>query len=863
MEFTNLQPQPKCLNGPRGYLGQKGYTLLKKDLTPEQQVELKRELTAKPFTQGSVVSKVQHTFPVYRESDNKFYVPRYFGESYFGPHTKNKISPGEDITVQFMGDLRDNQKPVVKTFIDHVKKNDEGGGGLLELPCAYGKCLGVDTPIIMYDGKIKLVQDVEVGDKIMGDDSTPRNVISLARGREMMYRVCSKKGDGYIVNESHILSLKCSTNHSKNMKKGQVIDMSVLEYLNLPKCFHGRGGPLLGYRVPLDFEEKSIEIDPYLFGYWLGDGSSRGTLISTQESTVIKYIVECFKNNHTSLYLKYTGDQYDYRINSMTNNNIMMDFLRGYNLLQNKHIPLHYKCNSRKIRLQLLAGIIDSDGYFCHNCYEITQKNEKLLDDIVYLARSLGFYSFKKQITKICYNSKNGQKKGTYFLTNICGKGLEEIPVSCIRKKAHPRRLIKDILNYRIKLEKIGIDDYYGFEIDGNRRFVLGDFTVTHNTVLSLNIISQLQKKSLIIVHKEFLMNQWIERIKQFLPTARVGKIQGQTIDIEDKDIVIGMLQSLSMKEYPATTFDSFGLTIIDEVHHISSEVFSCALFKLVTKYMLGLSATMNRKDGTTKIFKMFLGEVVYKGTRDEQHSVVVRAIDYVSNDEDFKTVVTDYRGQTQYSTMIVKLCEFNHRSEFILRVLGDLLKESEEKNQKQQIMILAHNKSLLKYLYDAVEARKIATVGYYVGGMKEQALKESELKQVIIATYSMAAEALDIKTLTTLIMATPKTDIEQAVGRILREKHGSPIVVDIIDEHQPFKNQWSKRKAFYKKQNYKIIHSSNLTYQPNTNLWKVEYNPNSCVGGASSKSNYTFKNDEDDENVLLKGKCLIKFKKN
>jgi len=146
---------------------------------------------------------------------------------------------------------------------------------------------------------------------------------------------------------------------------------------------------------------------------------------------------------------------------------------------------------------------------------------------------------------------------------------------------------------------------------------------------------------------------------------------------------------------------------------------------------------------------------------------------------------------------------------------------------------------------------------------MKEQALKESELKQVIIATYSMAAEALDIKTLTTLIMATPKTDIEQAVGRILREKHGSPIVVDIIDEHQPFKNQWSKRKAFYKKQNYKIIRSSNLNYQPNANLWKVEYNPNSCAVGTSSKSNYTFKNDEDDENVLLKGKCLIKFKKN
>ena len=128
-------------------------------------------------------------------------------------------------------------------------------------------------------------------------------------------------------------------------------------------------------------------------------------------------------------------------------------------------------------------------------------------------------------------------------------------------------------------------------------------------TVCALNIISALKKKTLVIVHKEFLMNQWIERIQQYLPTAKIGKIQGQIIDIEGKDIVLAMLQSLSMKDYPTSLFDSFGLTIIDEVHHISSEVFSCALFKLVTKYMLGLSATMNRKDGTTYVFKMFLGE--------------------------------------------------------------------------------------------------------------------------------------------------------------------------------------------------------------------------------------------------------------
>lgn len=337
-------------------------------------------------------------------------------------------------------------------------------------------------------------------------------------------------------------------------------------------------------------------------------------------------------------------------------------------------------------------------------------------------------------------------------------------------------------------------------------------------TTLSLYICSELKVKTLVIVHKEFLLNQWIERIHQFLPTARVGRIQGSVIDIENKDIVIGMLQSLSMKDYPDGTFSSFGLTIIDEVHHISSEVFSCALFKIVTKYMLGLSATMNRKDGTTKVFKMFLGDVVYKGDRDQEHDVIVRGIQYRSDDDEFNSTVTNFRGDIVYSTMISKLCAYNKRSEFILRVLTDMLKE----NNEQQIMILAHNKSLLTYLYDAIENRKIASVGYYVGGMKEAALKESETKKVVIATYSMASEALDIKTLTTLIMATPKTDIEQSVGRILRQRHSNPIVVDIIDQHEPFIRQWYKRRNFYKKHNYQIIQTTSTKYTPDTTQWKT-----------------------------------------
>jgi hypothetical protein len=295
-----------------------------------------------------------------------------------------------------------------------------------------------------------------------------------------------------------------------------------------------------------------IELDPYLLGYWLGDGRSNGTGITTQEASVLKYLTgDCFQNKHSSLYLQYTGSQYDYRINSLTTDhkNFMMDFLRKNNLVNNKHIPHNYKCNDRTVQLELLAGLIDSDGYYHDNCYDIIQKNETLLDDILFVARSLGFAAYKTACKKSCMY-KGEKREGTYYKASISGQGLEDIPVKCLRKKAHTRKQIKDALNTRIKIEKLDIDDYYGFEIDGNRRFVLGDFTVTHNTIMALKIISLLATKTLILVHKEFLMNQWIERITDFLPSARVGKIQGPTFDIENKDIVIGMIQSLYDKEY-------------------------------------------------------------------------------------------------------------------------------------------------------------------------------------------------------------------------------------------------------------------------------------------------------------------------
>jgi superfamily II DNA or RNA helicase len=690
------------------YLGKKGYTIPKSILLEQDYEFLKKELYMKPMVMGK--EQLDGAFAVYRENDAKMYLPRFYGISRYGLPPRSEIQTGEDCDIEFVGELRDYQQKIVKTYVDHVSRpicagSDDGkeaafgfdksaafgketafgksaafgGGGILEVPCGRGKCLGKDTPVLMYDGTIRLVQDIMVGDLLMGDDSTPRTVLTLARGRETMYRINEMNNNmntgntsatHYTVNQSHILSLKTPTD--------KIIDISVLDYLSQKEN-------LFGYRIP------------------------------------------------------------------------------------NTKWPLKYS----------------------------------------------------------------------------------------------------------ITIQKLGMDDYYGFEIDGNRRFVLGDFTVTHNTVMGLKIITELAassgcnaKKTIILVHKEFLMNQWIERIADFLPSARVGKIQANKLEIEGNDIVIGMIKTLFTRDFPTGTFDSFGLTIIDEVHHIGSEMFSRCLLKIVTPYILGISATVERKDKLTKVLYMYIGPKIYSEERSAEDAVTVHGIYYktAQMDDEFNETEYDFKGQPKYSTMITKLCNYGPRSDFIVRVLGDTLAAYCSGDQSSglngQVMILSHNRSLLTYLYNAITHRELASVGFYVGGMKERDLKETEEKQVVLATYSMAAEALDIKTLSILIMATPKKDIEQSVGRILRVKHKNPIVIDIVDPHSLFQNQWATRKRFYKKCNYNIVSIDSTKYKGMSleadglnNCWKRVFSAikNDCVENVRSLE------DEDDEDMAVK-KDRIQF---
>ena len=400
-----------------------------------------------------------------------------------------------------------------------------------------GKCLAPDTKVMMVNGTTKQAKDIKVNDNLMGDDSSPRKVLSICKGKGQMYKIVPVRGDPYIVNGPHILCLKSSgyksitwggekeqryraawmQKHKYSSKsfsiasygtkekayeaakeflktvpsdKGKIIHISVDDYLKKPAQWRIN---YYTYHVGIEFVEQEVTLDPYIVGHWLGDGDSAGPRFTSADHEIVDYYKEYFDG--TGITVKYMQN-YHYAVTTNTKTggsgkNWFTNALNEYNLINNKHIPHEYLCNSRENQLKLLAGLIDSDGSNDHNRgIDIIQKNERLADDIVFLARSLGFFCEKKKCTKTCTNSKNGPVTGTYYRMYICGNDFTDLPLLMEYKR--PASFAKaskhDHQISSFKIVKMGMGDYCGFELDGNHRFLLGDMTVTHNSSLMKSI---------------------------------------------------------------------------------------------------------------------------------------------------------------------------------------------------------------------------------------------------------------------------------------------------------------------------------------------------------------------------------------
>lgn len=325
-------------------------------------------------------------------------------------------------------------------------------------------------------------------------------------------------------------------------------------------------------------------------------------------------------------------------------------------------------------------------------------------------------------------------------------------------------------------------------------------------TVCALYIASQLQLPTLVIVHNSFLRDQWEDRVKSFLPYAHIGRIQGDACEIQGKDIIIAMLQTLSMKDFPIASFKPFGLVIVDECHHIASEVFVQALPKVTSKYMLGLSATPTRKDGLMFVAHWFLGPLLYESERTdtEDTSIQVEVYEYKNDDPTFNEIIYNRQGVMFTSLMINKLTEEMQRTQWLVSILQDVLEESPHR----QILVLTdrvqHTKDILSSLPSELQ-EKSAILSTDVHASKRAEYCSS--RSILIATYAMCKEGFDVPTLNTLMMATPRPDIDQIVGRILRVEKSArkihPLILDIVDPQ--FRRQFQERNGLYKKRHYTV----------------------------------------------------------
>lgn len=335
-----------------------------------------------------------------------------------------------------------------------------------------GKCLGKGTPVMKADGKIIPVELVREGDFLMGPDSLPRRVLGVTNGKDRLYRVTPVKGDSFVCNEPHVLTLSMAGSD-------ELFDMPLDQFLKTNPTFQKRA---MLVRAGVEFSSKKLDEAPYMLGLWLGDGVSRGSGFTATEEEILGYLCD-YANKYQMRLVPTFKESIDYRLSASPTPNRFLSFLKKYDLIKNKHIPHDYLTSNREDRLQLLAGIIDTDGEMVHNCMSVTQKSHRLSQDILFLARSLGFAAYAKKCQK-SWRYKGVKKVGTYYRITISGH-TDEIPCQLNRKKANPRRQEKNVRHVGIKsIEFVEEGEYFGFTLDGDGRFLLGDFTVTHNTMM-------------------------------------------------------------------------------------------------------------------------------------------------------------------------------------------------------------------------------------------------------------------------------------------------------------------------------------------------------------------------------------------
>ena len=692
------------------------------------------------------------------------------------------------------------------------------GRGIIRIGTGGGKCPRIGTKVIKYDGTICKVEELIAGDLLMGPDSKPRRVLSTNKQYGNIVKIIPKRGDPWHCNDIHILTLKHTITN-------EIIDISIPEYNKQHKKFkHCYKQFSIGVEFPK--QEEELPVAPYFLGIWFGDGNKYRTKTSTGMclsnvgiSNIDKEIVDYLYRYADKQFCKIRKTKqtdgcptYFFKAKYNGEPNRMLNNLRSL-VGENVEIPQAYLTSSRKDRLEFLAGLIDSDGHLHNNCYEICQKRKDWADDIAFLARSLGF--------KVTIGLKHNKKYDrNYYRLGISGN-ISKIPVRIERKKAGPRRQKKDPCKTGFKIEPAGQDYYIGIELDGDGRFLLGDFTVTHNTLVASMITAKYNVPTMVYVVGKDLLYQFHREMQKSLG-VKIGIIgDGQCqiekvnvcsvwtaatafnlntkVSLDDEDWAPEIL-SIGNQDKAKIRFmiENTNLSIFDEAHFLATDTLQ-SIFKASKKcaFLFGLSGTDWRDDGADLLLESVCGERIYNMPSSkliEEGFLVPPNIALLEVPPYHEPLPSNY--PSVYSKYITK-------NDIRNGMIIDSARKLIEKGKKVLILVryISHGNEIAEQLSDL----PIYFVNGEVDGQTRISVRtdfESGQLKCLIAS-SVFDIGIDIPSLDVLILAGGgKSTVRtlQRIGRVIRSFKGkkSAIVVDFIDNAKFLDKHSATRIAVY-----------------------------------------------------------------
>lgn len=671
------------------------------------------------------------------------------------------------------------------------------------------------TKILMYDGTFKNVEDVKIGDQLIGPDGLSRNVLKLYTGEDDLYKIIPVKGNEFIVNKDHILHINFSSKGNKR-KKETKLNISIEDYLKFNDS-DKYISKLISNDKELEFVnnlQNDTKLLPYFVGLYLGDGHVDNCAITTMDYEIMNDINnQCdeYGKNFINIKIIKTKSKADtitfshvIGVNQGLGNPIFTDFkkLKLYfgsskkmikTKCEDKFIPDVFKYGSVEDRYEILAGLIDTDGCLTNNSYyEIISKSEKLIDDVIFVARSLGFFVTKK----IKHNKKYNRD---YYKCHITGN-ISKIPVRIERKKSNFTGCSNKKFNINgFKVEKYGFGEYFGFELDKDHLYYTDDFVIHHNSGKSLVLYGVIRfllniyptKKILLVVPNISLVKQLAKEFEDYGFENVMDYISplfnGQTYDAK-KPILISTWQSIYKR--PMVFFKDFCGVLIDECQTVKSTSILAILKKCMNaEYRLGFTGTLPEDQAHLKTIIGYLGPTLYNYTyKEAMDQNVVSNIKIANILLKYPEVVKKYNKGRPYNEEVDYVTTYEPRNK-VFKFIFDKLKIGDN------VLILCHKiehlKNIKKYLEDNIKDREIYEIyGKTKADDRESIRQDMDQNKgkILVATFKTMAVGVNIRRIDHIIFASSyksKILILQSIGRGLRKYDGKKFMVlwDLVDD--------------------------------------------------------------------------------